>query len=221
MKIFFGIIKYSVVAMFVAISFVTVSAYLDLPIPTRPLVVQTGSMAPSIPAGSLVVVAKKGTDGAGVNYVENDVITFQKGKELVSHRVVNVIRENEEKFFQTKGDANQEPDPELVPDKQVVGRVVFAAPFVGKFVSYARQPLGFILLITVPTLFFIISELLMLIEEIKKRPKKRDERLNIYKPITLTILCLVFIGSSLSYFSDTAVSSNNTFTAAPVFTNHL
>src|SRR3990167_4434609 len=135
MKIFFGIIKYSVLAVFVTIVGVTVAAYLDLPVPTKPLIVQTGSMAPSIPAGSLVVVAKKGTDGAGVNYVENDVITFQKGKELVSHRVVNVVRENGEKFFQTKGDANQEPDPELVQDKQVIGRIVFAAPFVGKFVS--------------------------------------------------------------------------------------
>lgn len=217
MKIFLGIIKYSALAVLLGILAATVAAYLELPVPTKPLVVQTGSMAPAIPAGSLVVISERATDGAGVNYVENDVITFKKGNDLVSHRVVKVIRENGEKYFQTKGDANYDNDPQLVAEGNVVGKVVLAAPFVGKLIAFIKQPVGFLLLVAVPTLFIIISELLVIVEEVRKKPKKKPESINIYKPITLTVMCLIFVGSSFSYFSDVDTSTNNIFSAAPIF----
>lgn len=217
MKVLIATIKYFALVFFVGIVAVTIAAYLDLPVPTKPLVVQTGSMNPAIPAGSLVVISERPTDGAGVNYVENDVVTFKKGNTLVSHRVVRVVRENREKFFQTKGDANAAADPELVSESAVVGKVVFAAPFVGKLVAFVKQPAGFLLLVAVPTLFIIISELFVIFEEIRKKPKKKSMVANIYKPITLTAVALVFVGTSFSYFSDVAVSENNVFKPLKAF----
>src|SRR3989344_7072120 len=193
MRILVGIIKYSATLVFVGIVAVTVAAYLNLPVPTKPLVVQTGSMDPDIPAGSLVFVSEKATDEVDVNYVEEDVITFKKGSALVSHRVVSVIREDGEKFFKTKGDANAEGDPELVPDSAVVGKVILAVPFAGKLVAFVKQPLGFLLLVAVPTLFIIISELFALFGELRKKPKVKAQPINIYKPITLTLMSMVFI----------------------------
>lgn len=217
MKLFFGIVKYSALTLFLGVLSVTVASYLDLPVPVKPLVVQTGSMSPSIPTGSLIVVWEKGTDGAGVNYVEEDVITFEKNNSLVSHRIVNVVRQEKEKYFQTKGDANTDNDSQLIADKDVIGKVVFAVPLVGKLVNFIKQPVGFTLLVVIPVVAFILSELLILVEEIRKKPKKQAKPINIYKPITLTVLCLVFVGSSFSYFSDVETSTNNTFSTASIF----
>ena len=57
MKLFVTILKATTLLVFVGIMVLTIGAYLNLPLP-KPLVVKTGSMALSVPAGSLVLVTK-------------------------------------------------------------------------------------------------------------------------------------------------------------------
>lgn len=194
----------------------TIGAYLNLPLPLKPLVVKTGSMEPTIPAGSLVLVTKKSPDSIGINYVEGDVITFKSGGELVSHRVVSVDRSSGQKLFRVKGDANKTFDSKLVAEKDIVGKVSFSAPHLGRFVDFVKQPLGFLLLIVVPTLLIIISEVIAVWEELKKKPQKSNN-LDFAKPFAMFFLAAIFMGSSHAFFSDVATSTNNTFTAAASF----
>lgn len=221
MKILLTILKITTLLVFVGIMVLTIGAYLNLPLPLKPLVVKTGSMAPTIPVGSLVLVTEKSSNSYGINYVEGEVITFRSGKELVSHRVVRVDRATGEKRFVTKGDANQNIDTKLISEKDVVGKVSLAVPYVGKFVDFVKTPLGFFLLIVIPTLFIILSEVVAVWEELRKKHSSSGGNLDFAKPLAMFFMAAIFMGSSHAFFSDVATSTNNTFTAAQVFTNHL
>lgn len=100
-----------------------------------PYTVLTGSMRPSLPPGTLVVVKPVPAAEIGIG----SVITYQleSGKPLVvTHRVVGVSFANGEHIFQTKGDANDVPDGEWVREVQVKGELWYAVPGLG-YVSQA------------------------------------------------------------------------------------
>jgi signal peptidase len=142
--------------------------------------VETGSMTPTIPVGSLVVVRHQ--DG----YAVNDVITFRlenNAEAFVTHRVASIEQDDDinKLLYETKGDANKTVDPEKVPITRVVGRVVWHAPYLGIPMAWVRTQTGFIALIVVPATILIYSELVSIKNEIvnawrgrKGAPAKAD-----------------------------------------------
>ena len=107
-----------------------------------PLTILTGSMSPSMPPGTLVVVKPTPVDEIQVG----DVLTFQleSGKPaLVTHRVVARVTDtgSDAIRFVTQGDANARPDESEVLPVQVKGTVWFAVPWLGwvnQFMGGAR-----------------------------------------------------------------------------------
>ncbi|QIK82188.1 signal peptidase I [Sanguibacter sp. HDW7] len=99
------------------------------------LAVLTGSMAPTYPAGSLVVVRPVDVDELRAG----DVVTYQaeSGRAtLVTHRVTGVEHRSDGTLrLVTQGDANRVPDPEPVRAEQVVGQVWYAVPHVGRLTT--------------------------------------------------------------------------------------
>ena len=122
-------------------------------------VVQSDSMSPAIGAGSVVYV----TDAGPETLSEGEVITYRTagGGESgrVTHRIVEVVDRDGTRAFRTKGDANEDPDPQLVDPNQVVGRVAFHVPLVGYVVAFAGTDLGLALLVVVPAVLLVASEL--------------------------------------------------------------
>lgn len=93
------------------------------------LVVMSGSMAPAVPTGSVVVVHPVDPGEVGVG----DVVTYQRDAGTVSyvtHRVVSV-HTDPVPHLRTKGDANEAVDPEPVAAGAVRGTVTYAVPYVG------------------------------------------------------------------------------------------
>jgi signal peptidase I len=90
-----------------------------------------GSMEPSIPLGSLVIVRPVAAEEIRVG----DVITFQlvSGEPAVAtHRVVAVgVAGDGSRTFTTRGDANAAPDADPVIPEQVRGVVQYAIPGIG------------------------------------------------------------------------------------------
>lgn len=90
--------------------------------------VQTGSMEPEIPVGSLIFVTK--TDAEKL--VPGDIIAYRSesgaGAPIV-HRVVE--NDMAVKELITKGDANSSEDLFPVGYDQVVGKVMFSIPYIG------------------------------------------------------------------------------------------
>ncbi len=96
-----------------------------------PYTVLTGSMQPTYPPGTLVVMKPVPIEEIGTG----DVITYQRqsGKStVVTHRVVAVgTRTDGQQFFTTQGDANNTVDAEPVRPVQVKGRLWYAVPYLG------------------------------------------------------------------------------------------
>ncbi len=89
------------------------------------LKVLTGSMNPEIKAGENIIIKKCD------KYEIGDVITYiAKSGELITHRIVSIT----DKFYYTKGDANNVCDPEPVLVNQIYGKVIF------HFCSFFNSP---------------------------------------------------------------------------------
>lgn len=136
-------------------------------------IVTSGSMEPAIKTGSVVMIKKEET------YKVGDVITFSSlinRTEPTTHRVISEQIQNGELVYQTKGDANPDPDTNYTFKSAVVGKVLFSIPFLGYVLAFAREPLGFVLMIVLPALAIILDEGLTIYREIRDRAKKEDDK---------------------------------------------
>jgi len=114
------------------------------------------SMSPALKAGGMVVTQPADPSDIKVG----DIITYSSpldGK-VVTHRVVET-EEHSPLLFRTKGDANEDPDPYLVPAQNVVGRVSFYIPLLGYMAQFAKTPLGLIFMLLIPGLIIVVMEL--------------------------------------------------------------
>lgn len=102
----------------------------------RLYIVHTGSMAPTLLAGDVVLDGPpKGT------YHPGEVITFRHSDlttDLVTHSVIDV----EGGMIHTKGDANRTADVWDIRPNQVQGVVVRRFPRLGYLFIFLRQPAG-------------------------------------------------------------------------------
>lgn len=129
----------------------------------RSFTVVTGSMQPAIKIGSIVFTFPS------ANYHIGDIITFNRGKISVTHRIVG---ENQN-GFRTQGDANDVADPQLVARKEVIGKDVLIVPYLGKLAVFFKTPLGFVVSLLVPTLIFIGLEFNTIKKEWEKELEKK------------------------------------------------
>ena len=120
-------------------------------------VVLTASMTPAISPGDAVVVA----DVAAEDVVVGDVITYRRSPtdEIpVTHRVIGVVETEQSIAFQTKGDANEDPDAASVTPDRLVGKVILTIPYIGYVVQFVNSPMGFVALVVIPIGLLIVSE---------------------------------------------------------------
>lgn len=95
-------------------------------------VVSTGSMSPTIPTRSLVVVDPS-------HYQLGEPITFRHNGAVITHRYIGV---NADGTLITKGDANVTPDAFGVSRSDVLGGVVSAKDQLGYWFVYLKNPWG-------------------------------------------------------------------------------
>ena len=129
----------------------------------RPLIVYSGSMEPTIPTGSVLVVKPTAPE----NLYVGDVITVNQpdGLGVVTHRIQSMQAVDGRNVFQTKGDANDFPDPQLFTLERQAGRVVGHVPYLGYAVVYAGSPLIRMALVAVS-----VYTVLMLSSKRRRRP---------------------------------------------------
>jgi len=119
--------------------------------------VLSGSMSPTYPVGSLLVVGQIDASDvrAGMPIVFEDPL--EPGR-IVTHRVVGPVPDDASAFH-TRGDANAAQDPAAVPARLVRGRVLWSVSGLGSVLELLRWPNGFVLLVALPALFLVITEL--------------------------------------------------------------
>ncbi|MEV0948905.1 signal peptidase I [Rhodococcus sp. NPDC049939] len=96
-----------------------------------PYTVLTGSMVPTYPPGTLIVVKPEDPN----TLTAGDAITFQKESgdpAVVTHRIIMVRKNSQgETTYVTQGDANPSPDANPVVPEQIRGKVWYSVPYMG------------------------------------------------------------------------------------------
>lgn len=137
-------------------------------------VVLSGSMEPEFVTGSLLY-ATKNVDAEELEV--GDSITFKAGEStIVTHRIIGIVDEDGQLKFQTKGDANEDPDANLVPSENVMGKALFDIPGLGYLADYIQHPPGLYFAVAIGVLliaFVFISDMLM--EDEKKTAKEKKQ----------------------------------------------
>jgi len=121
----------------------------------KTMVVQSGSMEPKIPTGSLVYVAPAAKKDIQIG----DVISYilnEKGT-VVTHRVVAI---DEQDNFTMQGDANATVDAKPVRYENVVGRVRLTVPLVGYAMGFVKTAQGKILTVSGVAILILLVMLL-------------------------------------------------------------
>ena len=111
----------------------------------RPVVITSGSMAPTLPVGALAV--DRSTPAGAVRV--GDVVTVPTAAGAsVTHRVVGVERAGGEVVLTLRGDANQSSDREThrLAVGHRVGRLVGHVPWVGRVLALLHSPAGYLAL---------------------------------------------------------------------------
>ncbi len=132
-------------------------------------VVMSGSMEPSIKAGSIVGTKEKD------EYTKGDVITVMVNNDpnnTYTHRIVEI----KEDSYITKGDANEDNDADPAFKDSVLGSVFITIPLMGYIVNFAKQPTGFLLMVIVPAVIIIALEINNVKESALSIIKKKREK---------------------------------------------
>ena len=118
--------------------------------------VQSGSMTPAYPIGSLLVIGQ--IDAGDVE--PGMAIAFEDPREpgrLVTHRVVRTTPAETLQFV-TQGDANASADPTPVPARLVRGRVLWGVSHLGSLLDWLQWPRSFVLLVVGPGILLGVLE---------------------------------------------------------------
>src|SRR3989344_717141 len=165
-NIFYGLF----IGMLVLVGVVFLASLTPINTGIEAKIVQSGSMEPAIGVGALVFIRTSESYRAG------DVVAFgdrSSSAIATTHRVVSVGSENGRAVYTTKGDANEEADSQLVLKSDVIGKVFVSVPYAGFVLDFARQPLGFALLIGVPALLVILAELAAIAQELVRMWRRK------------------------------------------------
>jgi signal peptidase len=106
----------------------------------RTLTVLTGSMQPTMPVGSVVVVSPERPSAVRVGQIVTYRIPVEDHR-VISHRVIEVVQGGNRPIFRTQGDANNAPDYWLAQvDGDTVWHVTRVLPGLGRAVHWLRLP---------------------------------------------------------------------------------
>jgi signal peptidase len=101
----------------------------------KPTVIYSGSMNPMLDVGDIVIIG----DADVGSLKEGDIIQFRSGNKLIVHRVYEITSVGDERLFITKGDANTNPDPDIIYPSQIQGKAISTIPKLGWISIYLRN----------------------------------------------------------------------------------
>ena len=120
-----------------------------------PLIVLTDSMYPEIESGDLIICNTAEAESIKVN----DVISFfdpaGSGTSIVTHRVIEIIEKDGEKYFRTRGDNNNTEDKDPVPAKNLVGVYKMRIAGAGHIALFMQSTSGLIVCVVLPIILLV------------------------------------------------------------------
>lgn len=134
-------------------------------------IVQSGSMEPALPVGSVVAIVPAASYGVG------DIITFgydTKKRIPTTHRIAGIEREGGSVHYRTKGDANEEADNASIAHASVIGKVTASVPRLGFVLDFARSKNGFMFMVVLPAMLIVLDELITIFGVVQGMRRRRE-----------------------------------------------
>ena len=180
-KTFYKIISYTIIIILMIIAaffiFYVISGKLaerqDKTPPFGLYTIISPSMTPNIKVYDVVFVKNVDTNTLKVN----DVITFYStnaffGGTPITHRIVEILDVPDTgTMYRVKGDANEEADEEKVLPSNVIGKVLFRIPSLGKVQFFLASKTGWLIAILIPAIVILVYDIYKLIKLIKVKKK--------------------------------------------------
>lgn len=113
----------------------------------------SGSMKPNLEIGDIVIIKEI------ENINKGDIITFKQQDSIITHRVVDIIKEDGKIYYQTKGDNNNSNDENLVEYKDIEGIYVYRIPKIGIVINNIQNTTTMIIIILVLYLIYKILQI--------------------------------------------------------------
>lgn len=142
----------------------------------KPFIVLSGSMRNVINDGDLVLSKECDTESLKVG----DIISFKEDEVVVTHRIIDIVSENGEKHFITKGDNNDTQDSGFVLADNIEGIFLFKVSGLGNVAMFLQTPIGMIVALSIPLAILIcinISNSKDSNDDESEKMKKEIERL--------------------------------------------
>mgnify|MGYP003316778232 CR=1 FL=1 len=132
-------------------------------------VVLSGSMLPEIEVKDIVVTKKVSADDLEVG----DIITFiapdsRYGGISITHRIIEKYYDESlgTYSYRTKGDANNVADASLVPNDNVLGKVILKIPKLGYLQDILSSKGGLIIVVLIPCLTILSYDIMKILKKI-------------------------------------------------------
>jgi signal peptidase I len=136
--------------------------------------VPTGSMEPTIPQGSAILVEHQNVEDVAVG----DVLVFAAPETgtMTVHRVVDIGEIDGARTFTTKGDNNPGPDPwNLKLEGQKVHKVTTVLPVLGTVLTKAGEPQTRLALMVIGGLLVVVAGLFAIWRRDERRREERRQ----------------------------------------------
>lgn len=141
----------------------------------RHYIVMTGSMEPHYNIGDLVIVKETKKEDIKLN----DVITYSVNntQDTVSHRIIEIVEQDGEEYYRTKGDNNNAPDTDLVSFSSIQGKIVFKISKMGVIITELTTGTGIIVVFIIAILSYVHTN-----RKEERRIAREDARSRFNKP---------------------------------------
>ncbi len=143
----------------------------------------SGSMEPNIKVYDVVA----SIDIKDLSTIKvGDIITFVSNWDLslgktVTHRVVSISKTFSGDYqFTTKGDANSDIDGAVVTQENLIGKVVFRIPALGRIQFFLATKAGWLIIVFVPAVLVILFDIIKIVKLHLLREKLNN--IKKYKP---------------------------------------
>jgi signal peptidase len=166
------VVEWAIFIALIPLFFIIVSPLLPTKDYLTTYAVVTGSMEPTVPVGTLALVSRNWADDLG----PGDIIAFPEPsnpERIILHRITESLTDGNITEFKTKGDNNDAEDIWTVGESTVRGKMVYGLPYIGNIIMFARQPMGFALLVGIPAALLILLQVRTIKEGIEEEIERR------------------------------------------------
>lgn len=137
-------------------------------------VIVSGSMMPNLNIGDIAIIKEEKTE----NLKKGDIISFRRGKLVITHRIENVIITDVNREYVTKGDNNNVQDNEMVKEKEIEGKLIAKIPYLGKLTLILKNEIVIIIFFIIYYIYLVKNHQLNKKKEIRNQKRLKYEENN-------------------------------------------